>query len=112
MNYTITHTSNDFLVIKTAEQGIEQVTNNNPADYVRLLSFARQWLRNRKEQFTAEDLKSDFFESNDPVRNYNIFGAVFRTLRNEGLISIVGYKKSKMKMARGREIRIYVANNA
>lgn len=94
---------------KTKQEGIEQVIENNPTDYQRLLSFAEVWCQSRMKEFTVEELKIDFLRLHQPVQNFNVFGAVFNTLCKRGAISVNGHSKAKLALARSRELRVYVS---
>jgi len=92
------------------EAGIRQVIDNNHDDFTRIFGFANDWIRTKRGEFTAEDLKTDYLKLNQPLRNQNLYGACFSSLSKLGKIQFLRYQKSRLKAAKNRVIAVWISN--
>jgi len=91
------------------EEGLKRVKENNKADYLKLLSFAREWVKIQRRPFTSEDLKTAFIKLNKPPQQPNIYGAVMNSLSHEKVIKPNGYTTAKLPSAHGRLLHEWIS---
>lgn len=84
---------------------------NQSNEYLKLYSFASNWVKTQFKPFTSEEMKKAFYEAkNEPIENVNIFGMVMRVLRKEEAIYYAdNVTKAKLPLARGRLIRVWIS---
>lgn len=87
------------------------MSQNQPNDYLRLYSFASNWVKTQFKPFTSEEIKKAFYETkNEPIQNVNVFGLVMKHLHKEEAIYYSdSVTKAKLPLARGRLIRIWIS---
>lgn len=95
--------------MKTKDEGIKKVIDNNQTDYQRILVYAREWVNNKMRPFTADDLRKEFEETNTAPKQPKIYGAVFNSLSKERLILENGTTISIRPAAHGRLIRKWIS---
>jgi|SRR6478672_7841015 len=95
---------------KTKDEGIAQVIQNNLSDYNRIFGFAKDWIRTKTSEFTAEDLKVDFLKNHEPIRQQNVYGAVINSLAKNGRLTYIRHDKAKLPKARSRYIGVWQSN--
>tara|TARA_R110000796_G_scaffold24593_1_gene69890 strand:+ start:316 stop:597 length:282 start_codon:yes stop_codon:yes gene_type:complete len=93
--------------MKTKEESIDQVKENNEGFYASALSFSERWIIG-KERFTSEDLINDH---QDKCREPRVWGAVIRSLSRSGKIVPIGFDTYKGKQGHGKPVRVWKHNN-
>lgn len=92
------------------EKIVKAVKQKHSADYLRLHSFAYNWIKTQMRPFTSEDLKKAFYEAkNEPPEQVNIFGALFHSMSKAGLIYENGFVRAKIRAAHGRVLRVWIS---
>lgn len=82
-------------------QAIFNVAMNGGEPFLKALSFSVEWVKNRVEEFSTEEIKADFFALNPDVviREPRVWGSVITFLKKNGLCVSTGrYKISNQKI--------------
>lgn len=95
--------------LKTKEQAIQQVQENNIEFYELAVDLARKWVSTQFKPFSSEDFRNHSNLILGIPRQPSVFGAVFKTLIKEKRILVHGYSEAKNKQAHGRIIRVYIS---
>lgn len=95
--------------MKTKNEALQQVRDNNKSDYLSLYSFASAWVKTMMKPFTSEDLKLAYEELNERPRQPNIYGAAMNALSHDKLIKHNGYTTAKLPSAHGRVIHEWIS---
>jgi hypothetical protein len=96
-------------LLKTKEEAIQQVQENNIEFYELAVNLARRWVSLQFKPFSSEDFRNHSNLILGVPKQPSVFGAVFRTLIKEKRIFVHGYSESKNKQAHGRIIRVYIS---
>src|SRR5690606_23472988 len=89
------------------DTGIAVCISANSEDYERVMSFAKKWIIGKSQEFTSEDMKTAFLESNPPVKQQNVYGSVWNVLARQKAIIPVGASVATLPKAHGRLIRTW-----
>lgn len=95
--------------LKTKEEAIKQVQENNQEFYNLALDLAQRWVSTQFKPFSCEDFRNHSDLILGIPKNPNVFGAIFFRLIKEKRILTHGYSTAKNKQAHGRIIRIYIS---
>ena len=89
--------------MKTKEESIKQVEENNKSFYNEALVFARNWIKG-VDTFTSEDMIPNF---GSKAREPRVWGAVLANLSKGGLISHHNWETYKGVQGHGKPVRVW-----
>ena len=98
------------------DQAIESVKDGNKTFYQIALEYSKEWIKQRKESFTSEDIIDSFNANNDTYNEPRVWGAVIATLSKSKLIIPKGWgvyrkRQGHQRPSRIWEVRINFNNN-
>jgi hypothetical protein len=92
------------------QQAIEAVKTPETNYFDRILKWSRWWVKDAHGfEFTTEKMR-EIFESTYAEaipQEPRVYGAVIKSLQNEGLISHERYEKAKRAISHGRPISVW-----
>jgi hypothetical protein len=95
--------------LKTKEEAIQQVQENNIEFYELAVDLARRWVSTQFKPFSSEDFRNHSNLILGIPKQPSVFGDDFKTLIKEQRILVHGYSEAKNKQAHWRIIRVYIS---
>lgn len=97
--------------MKTKDEALQQVRDNNQQEYQKLYLFASAWVKTCMKPFTSEDVKQAFYDAGNPIpRQLNVFGAVINALAKERAIKKNGVATAKCPSAHRRLLHQWISH--